>query len=102
MVGRERGGSMAYCVACGQPFQDGARFCGSCGAAVSSIQSSAPAPPIKRAFVVEPNCGGRLAVKGFLTALMLAMVFHLATIKENASTQATGILLAFGIGVAFS
>ena len=64
--------------------------------------SGAAAAPAQftRVVVVEPKKGGRLAMKGFLTAFILAIIFT-ATLKGEKSLQHTGMLVAFGIGAAY-
>jgi hypothetical protein len=66
---------------------------------MTSGAAAAPAQ-VTRVVVVEPKKGGRLAFKGFLTAFILAIIFIAAT-KGDKSTQAAGMVIAFGIGAAY-
>jgi hypothetical protein len=104
--------AMIYCSNCGASVPEGGKFCSSCGAAASSVRnegvpvtqtSVGPAAPVMqpaRVVVVAPKRGGWLAVKGFVTAFILAVVLVAAT-HDNTSTRALGMILAFGSGVAY-
>jgi hypothetical protein len=91
---------MAYCSGCGQPLQEGTKFCSACGTASATSAVAVSTVPVTRVIVVEPKKAGRLAFKGFLTSFLLAAIFAAAT-KGDKSAQATGMLLAFGIGTAY-
>jgi hypothetical protein len=61
---------------------------------VTTTSGAAAAPAqFTRVVVVEPKKGGRLAMKGFLTAFILAIIFT-ATLKGEKSLQDTGMLVA--------
>ena len=96
---------MAYCSNCGQPLQDGAKFCSSCGttplgAQLTSGSAPATAPAPVRVVVVETRKGDRLAFKGFLTSFILAIIFGAAT-KNDGSAHSVVIVIAFGVGAAY-
>jgi hypothetical protein len=103
------GGPMSYCTQCGQAIQEGAKFCSACGATVSSLPpaiatpgaaAAAPAPATK-VIAVEPRRGGRLALKGFLIAFGLSLIFNLATSKADTIVRSTGMVIAFAVGVGY-
>lgn len=94
---------MAYCSACRQAMQEGAKFCSACGTPSQDPRGGAvpPAVQVTSVVVVEPKRGGRLGLKGFLTGFILYLVFNAATLHTNAGTRATGAIIAFGIGAAY-
>jgi hypothetical protein len=69
-------------------------ICASCGSPISSSHSGystpAPPPPAAPIIVVESKSAGLLAFKVFLTVLVVALIFSVATSGEDAATQATG------------
>lgn len=94
---------MSYCPACGQAIQEGAKFCSACGGPSQGLQPGAVpiSAQVTRVVLVEPKRGGRLAVKGFLTGLILYLVFSAATLHSDAGTRVTATTIAFGIGAAY-
>jgi hypothetical protein len=97
---------MAFCSTCGKGLEEGAKFCSGCGTTTTGAQVTttlgAAAAPARatRVVVVEPKKGGRLAIKGFLTAFILGIIFTAAT-KGDKGTQGVGMVIAFGIGAAY-
>jgi hypothetical protein len=88
---------VSYCSNCGKALEEGAKFCSGCGTTVSGAQLAAPTP-VTRFATVNPKSGGSLAFKGFLTALLLALIFAAATKSDKSDV---GIVTAFGIGAAY-
>ena len=63
-------------------------------------QAGATTAQPTRVVVVQPKRGGWLAVKGFVIAFILAVVFIAAT-HDNTSARGLGMILAFGSGAAY-
>jgi len=84
---------MAYCSSCGKAIEDGSKFCSGCGTTLSGAPPAAAS--ITGVVVVKPRSGGLLAFTGFLTALLLAVIF------VAAAKNAFGLVIAFSIGAAY-
>lgn len=72
---------MPFCPKCGYAVQEGARFCSSCAADVSTVTAAkssssgaAAAPAPAQVVIVYPHRGGRLAFWGIVAALVLSFV----------------------------
>jgi hypothetical protein len=91
---------MAYCSSCGKALEEGSKFCNGCGTTLSGTQ---PAPaPITRVVVVEPKKGGRLALKGFVLAIVIAVGFAIGSGNaKGLKTLLVGLVVAYGIGAAY-
>ena len=95
---------MAYCSGCGNALGEGSKFCGECGMSATGTQTSVqPAAPViqpARSVVVGPKRGGLLAVKGLVTAFILAVVSALA-IHDDPIARTLFMILAFGSGMLY-
>jgi hypothetical protein len=94
-----------YCTTCGKAFDDGARFCIGCGSSIISGQSPSSSAtitltPVTHVVVAKPKKGGLLALKGLLTAIVLAVIFGVAT-QNNNTAHAFSMVVAFGMGAAY-
>lgn len=98
---------MAYCSGCGRALEEGSKFCSGCGMSATGTQTSVrgPAPVMQptRVVVVLPKRGGWLAVKGLVTAFILAFILAvvLFAVHGNRSAFALCMILAYGSGVAY-
>ena len=98
---------MANCAKCSLPLDENAKFCASCGAAISVGQpvaagsgtAASPAPQVTQLMVAKPKRGGLLALKGFILAFLIALISVGST--KNDSLQTTGMLIGFGLGGAY-
>lgn len=104
-----KGFAMANCAKCSLPLDENAKFCASCGAAVSVGQpvaasgtAASPTPQVTQVMVVEPKRGGKLALKGFILAFVLSVIFVASTTSSHReSLTATSMFVAFGVGAAY-
>jgi hypothetical protein len=87
-----------YCSGCGKALDEDSKFCSECG--MSALGQPVPPAQPARVVVAKPKRGGWLAVKGFVAAVILAVILIAAT-HDNTSTRALGMILAFGSGVAY-
>ena len=102
---RAGGFQMTYCTSCGKALDEGARFCSGCGTTVSGQSTSfsgvvVSPPSVTRVVVVKPKRGGLLALKGLLAAIILAVIFGIATRSDN-TAHAFSMVIAFGMGAAY-
>ena len=92
------GRGMAFCSKCGQSLRDGAKFCSSCGALVTSPTPAAPIVPTIPAPNVQKRAG-RLAVIEFLFSLALTIAVDVTT--SDKTLNYVGIVIAFAIGAVY-
>jgi hypothetical protein len=93
---------MAYCSGCGKVLEEGSQFCSGCGMSASRTHAAAQATPSAQPalVVVQPKRGWWLAIKGFLYALILGVIFVKAT-DDDTRARAISLVLAFGSGVTY-
>ena len=99
---------MPFCSNCGQPVHAAAKFCDSCGTALSGSLPVSPTftavpAPLPPPIVVKPQRGRLLALKGFLLFLVVAAIANSAatTAGGNTSVRDGGMLFASGISAAY-
>src|SRR5690242_7044126 len=94
-----------YCVKCGKEIQEQAQFCTACGTAVPGAHgrsavadSNANSAPPARVIIVDPKRGGWLALKGFLTAIVLGA---LGNADPRIESRRLWMAIALGVGAAY-